>query len=1126
VGNIIDWLNGFLKAHDRNLERPDGRALYAYQLQEIEFEFLSSFLSASIKTVVGRHEWPSGTERLLVLYAAEWFRRRYDGGMWKWEDIFQSLDWPMLSAQERQKLAKDGLRYWQRDVFRHDSGHAAYLMTVVTEGGFPMRLVNQEDTHLNRYLKAVLSDYSKLADTGADAFKIAVAHGERLPLTFRKDPVYQLAADTIEVIFEYANKLSALNGSNTKEINAFEELEKHYPEWKQKLPISLESEGAKSLVNGLLSTAKKTQQKKSEYVLLKRFFKSNLQNDAGWEHGAKVELPFSLSKELISQQINVSVDNLPRRLELSMKFAHSLVPVASMTREKDDYYLYPYGVDSLSLMLKPSDEVGCFVMAYDGGKLGELNLRGGAALDLNLPLTCHMENGRLNVLGSGSIRSALEFVYTCMPSEASVVEGNGEVMAWNNIGFSGEWLKVTDRLRVALQGGFNCTIYPNTQSDEAQLCTIIGQRQYSCEAANLPCYAGFPKIILWQGGHNTSISKQQFYWSSLGKVANWKTAETEMPKGGIKYRIVIENECVQSGRIVVLPEDFAIKLQQGNSRLTGDIQLAGLQSTQVIVDTNLGVATQVHVLPGALSVTCTAAQTFAGKLPLEVIWPDLQRATIYVPFPSQGAHFVDVDGNDVSNKRQCLDDLIRLSAVAVCSRGNQRYALQGVLRAKDIKGKIFQSALSFNKAVHGQSNGYYELPLVNVLTSIRNLFSYSADLDASVLLEIVADGGIHSRIEVGQFSSELEFIKDTGQIVHKSNSGEYLADSFDVQLVSMAGGQVPEIQSAIINEENAYAYQLSDISGDISPCMAVMQGAAIRSVRPCVVFSTEEFIETEEDTELSHIFRLSTQWQRREALSKYLNIVATDAFHLGWTEILKAIRRFSEIHLDSLDLYEALIDNPVVIAGLVYRMNKKDIAMLMTWEDYIPFRWWQVPVASYILAFESYKNYVVSEHEDYKDILIEKALENLNKIKHFSALSSATIDIVLTCLGETPVDGLFSKVKGLNSLDLYTKYLNSSLKQQLFQSVGAADWPNSLNRDDWRKKFKNEVPWLDDAGDWDRRTFLDAIVAQAYSVVSNEYLPRDFRAFICAIREFNPQNFDLMMQIAIITFYKSNQHGK
>lgn len=86
--------------------------MYAYQLQEVEFNFIESFLSTSLKSSIGKHEWVSGTERLFVLYAAECFRRLYDGDTWKWEDVFEALDWPMLSAQERQKLARDGLRYW------------------------------------------------------------------------------------------------------------------------------------------------------------------------------------------------------------------------------------------------------------------------------------------------------------------------------------------------------------------------------------------------------------------------------------------------------------------------------------------------------------------------------------------------------------------------------------------------------------------------------------------------------------------------------------------------------------------------------------------------------------------------------------------------------------------------------------------------------------------------------------------------------------------------------------------------------------------------------------------------------------------------------------------------------
>jgi hypothetical protein len=257
-----------------------------------------------------------------------------------------------------------------------------------------------------------------------------------------------------------------------------------------------------------------------------------------------------------------------------------------------------------------------------------------------------------------------------------------------------------------------------------------------------------------------------------------------------------------------------------------------------------------------------------------------------------------------------------------------------------------------------------------------------------------------------------------------------------------------------------------------------------------------------------------------------LEVISQDATHEGWGELLKAIRRFSEVHPDSLDLYEAIIDNPVVIAGLIYRMNKTDIAMLMTWEDYIPFRWWQIPVASYIRAFDDFKVMALNQDADLTDIRIENALGNLEKIRHFSSLSKATIEIVLTHCSDTPVEGFYSQAKNGNSSHLFSTFLDGSLKQELFQSVGEASWPNGLNRDDWSKFFKNEVAWLDPLRMGFRMAFLDAIVAQAYSIAFDEYLPRDYRAFICATREFNPQHFDQMMQVAVIVFYMSIHHGK
>ena len=53
------------------------------------------------------------------------------------------------------------------------------------------------------------------------------------------------------------------------------------------------------------------------------------------------------------------------------------------------------------------------------------------------------------------------------------------------------------------------------------------------------------------------MTDAQFFWSPLGGPASWNTAEIEQPKGAIKYRIVVNEECVQSGKMVVLPENFS-----------------------------------------------------------------------------------------------------------------------------------------------------------------------------------------------------------------------------------------------------------------------------------------------------------------------------------------------------------------------------------------------------------------------------------------------------------------------------------------------------------------------------------------------------------------------------------------
>lgn len=1117
----MDWLQGFLTAHQRNLGFPDGRPLYAYQLQQIEFEFLRSLLTTSLSVVAGKNHWASGTDRLFVLYAGEWFRRRYEGGVWKWEDLTASLEWDNVSHAQCQQFVISGMKYWKRDLFRHESGQTAYLMTVVTEGGFPMRLVNQSHTHLSRYLKTILNDYSQLAGSAIDVYKIAEAHANRLPASFRKQPVYQLAGDTVAAVYKYAAELSDKLLITSK--SPYEELEERIPDWKRHLPISLEDEGAKSLVNGLLKTAKRKQQSRAELIVLQRFFK-NVPSDCGWKHEGRIELPSALSIDWVAGQIDRSREDSPRRLELSVQYGSRVVPIASLTREAEQYFIYPYGLDCLSLELLPEEEVCCFLMEHGGAKLGELTISGGAALDLSLPITCVLDNQRLMVIASGSAKSPCEYVYSCIPPGTELQSEQAQELDWQSAHAPGRWFKITEVATVALSDGFHCKIQPKTDAGKTLLCTISGQRLYSYERGNTPCFAGFPYLYYWQQGRSLAVSNDEFYWRSLSTSGGWQTIRHKQPKGRINYRVVVNDECIHSGTMIIVPDEFTVQLHQGKKPSEGELFFSGLNDAQVHLCSGVNIDFCTENTSSGVLACCSNQGEFLAKISVDLIWPDLERAQLSVPFPGQGAHFTSTSGTAISGSKHCLESLVGYSAVVVGAETARNYELIGSLRAKDIPGEICRS-LTFRSPIRLDNNHYAEYPLVDVLNRIRELFSYSADLDAVVVLEIICAGVTKARLDVGQFSSELLFNPELKQIQQFDLTNAVVEMPFDTRLISMAGEEVPEITSQLVNGDGGYAHQLNFSVKEEGPAMAIVPGASVRSIRPCIVYGSENAVEYETQ-ELGAIFRISNARQRLKQLHRYFDLLESDPRHFGWQQLIQSVRRFAEVHPDSLDLYEAMIDRPDIMAGLLMRMKKEEVSMLMAWEDYLPFRWWQVPIDAFGRAYEGVKQSSVIDDEDLIELITARALGNLSELIKFSVTSKAVVETFLSQSAGFPESEAYAGVRQLTTKIAYLEFLDKAFKQDLYAVVGDSYWPSGLNRQDWDQLFETEIAWLDTSAQGNRKAFLDAIIAQAYSLASGEYLPREYRAFICSIREFCPEHFDKMMKLAVIIFYMSSHHGK
>lgn len=154
---------------------------------------------------------PWGTHPLSCLYAAEWWRRHYSGGPWKWETILEDVSVEWMPLSQLYYLVELGLRFWQRRLLTTGAGRA-FLLTLACEGGLPLNLVHKEGAKLRSFFKALLEEFQLYRRAGLSPEQLAENVRNRLPKSLRQPVVYALSGQLVDAIW----KLQAqVGGSST-----------------------------------------------------------------------------------------------------------------------------------------------------------------------------------------------------------------------------------------------------------------------------------------------------------------------------------------------------------------------------------------------------------------------------------------------------------------------------------------------------------------------------------------------------------------------------------------------------------------------------------------------------------------------------------------------------------------------------------------------------------------------------------------------------------------------------------------------------------------------------------------------------------------------------------------------
>ena len=127
---------------------------------------------------------PVAGGRVFAVYAAEWWRRHYNGGPWAWQPLLDSI---RCEAQfpELYEPLRNAWRWWRvRPVVLGAS--VRYLGTCACQGGLPLHFVSSPHSNVRRFLRALRRDYRMFRRVVDDGYTLAEPLRSHLPRSLRQ----------------------------------------------------------------------------------------------------------------------------------------------------------------------------------------------------------------------------------------------------------------------------------------------------------------------------------------------------------------------------------------------------------------------------------------------------------------------------------------------------------------------------------------------------------------------------------------------------------------------------------------------------------------------------------------------------------------------------------------------------------------------------------------------------------------------------------------------------------------------------------------------------------------------------------------------------------------------------
>jgi len=924
--------------------------LYEFRLTQEEFNVIRELLRMRLNTPLAIDK--NDFQALFILYAADWWRRCYDGKGWRWSPLIESIggnpdDW---SSEQRKQCVEHGFDFW--GITLRETGGLKYLGSIAVQGGLPVRLLAEARGNVSSLLHRVLLLAEQYPSSKDDIYTWVKNLHQQLPKSYQTDSIYYLLMQVVSTTLELKKE------ANLKaDGNVLETLECAIPEWRQRYPIALDDDAATALLNQLVCDAANIElpQAKNNLFSVMRTLE---QDGNSWHMRSLLAAPETLDSKKLESVF--TMPNAAQQLQLYVQLGSQSHTTAM--RKLAGHACYRL------------ERRGWSASGDDGYAEHRLTIR-------------DQQGQQWHAIASGGeqLDDAMPWIFVRMGAGGStwrfLKQGGGKVASPELlIAIPDDWrhsanIVGRDRQRVFIRISTPTTMF-DTENRHFHISTgqvesveekfeWKGVRLWDGIRSSTPVFKGIPDLFVTKVdtcSHQVSTLKWRYVDAD---DRQWKNSARDMIGLVEACYAGDDGSIIYSSRIILLPKNIQVIMRCANNDATSGMLL--LQHWNISKVRSLTEHVQLDdSIEGA--DMCARIQSVTGQKPpecveIEVMWGHSNYALrLAYPFPARGGRLFDEQGKE-------LDSGTVLPA----------HRLLGI--------RLWGFALNHKKILwldDGETREKFVLPLEDRIEirpldyeqNIQRMLSRT-DIDAKVSMELDV-GGNPFTVYFQRYTSSFDIDDASPRIL--LDAGSRQAHNVEmlksIPLYAMRLDEPSEESERLevaTSEGVAFGGWVFDIAKHSeAPWLIYSKSNKVLSIRP-LLYPCE--YDEGDGSPLSQAIRVKDAEPRWLAIAQVLDDLSTNFNHQDWTMLEQLAKELDCLSLASLDVWTCLIHHPAAMAALVLRMGGFSIAFIQRFTSELPWLWEMVSATQWLLALQQLNEWCECLPETIRQSAYEKHLQ-------------------------------------------------------------------------------------------------------------------------------------------------------